>query len=138
MFNEHGEFAVTRQGNILLVYASGAWNVETAKAYIHTIKEAIEHIKDESWALISNVEQWELCTPDCEILMVNLAKECRAKGLKREAIVNKNTKSVKLELFHKHSKQYTGEPSPSQFQRRFLKTDTEAKSWLKNEGFGLI
>jgi hypothetical protein len=138
MFNEHGEFAVTRQGNILLVYAFGAWNAETAKAYIHTIKEAIEPFKDESWALISNVEQWELCTPDCEILMVYLAKECRAKGLKREAVVNKNTKSVKLELFHKHSKQYTCEPSVSQFHRRFLKTDTEAKSWLKNEGFGLI
>jgi hypothetical protein len=136
MFNEHGEFAVTRQGNILLVHVSGAWNAETAKAYKHTINQTIEPLNGNSWALISNVEKWELCTPDCELLMVKLAVKSRENGLKREAVVNINTKSVKLELFHKHSKEDYFEPSTIQFQRRFLETEEEANVWLKSEGYG--
>ena len=137
MFNEHGEFTVARQGNILLVHIIGAWNVETAKAYKQTFNKTIETIKDEAWALISNVEQWELCTPDCEILIVQLGVESRDKGLKREAVVNTNTESVKLDLFHKHIKKDTTEISPHVFQRCFFKTDIEANQWLKNEGYGL-
>ncbi|GAC19186.1 hypothetical protein [Paraglaciecola arctica] len=139
MFNEHGEFVVTRQGNILIAYIYGAWNAETAKAYKHTINQTIEPLKGKSWALISNVQQWGLCTPDCELLMVELAAECRGNSLKREAIVNNNTKSVKLELFNNHSKQNPCEFEPSriQFQRRFLETDEQAKVWLKTEGYSL-
>jgi hypothetical protein len=137
MFNEHGAFTVTRQGNILLAHATGAWNAESAKAYRHAINKTIEPIKGQSWAIISNVEQWELCTPDCELIMVKLAAECRGRGLKREAVVNKNIKSVKMELFHKHSKNITSKTSPDVFQRQFFETDTQASIWLKNESYGL-
>ena len=87
----------------MLAYVTGDWNAETAKAYKHSINKAIETINDKSWAIISNVDQWELCAPDCELLMILLVAEYRDKNLKREAIVN-NTKSVKIELFHKNSK----------------------------------
>jgi len=33
MFNEHGSFNVTLEGDILLAVITGAWNSETAKAY---------------------------------------------------------------------------------------------------------
>ncbi|MFT4809292.1 MAG: hypothetical protein ACI9LX_002639 [Paraglaciecola sp.] len=137
MFNEHGEFTVTRQDNILLVHVIGAWNAETASAYTDTINKTIEPFNGKSWAIISNVDQWELCTPDCELLMVQLVAKCRDKSLKREAIVNCNIKSIKMELFHKHSKNNPSQISPEEFQRRFFETDTEAREWLKNEGYGL-
>lgn len=137
MFNEHGEFTVIRQGNILLAHSSGAWNVETAKAYTININKIIEPIKDKPWALISNVEMWELCTPDCQILMLELSAESRDKGLKREAVVNNNTESVKLDLFHKRTNKGTSETlEPSHvFQRCFFETDKQARQWLTNEGY---
>jgi hypothetical protein len=137
MFNEHGDFTVTRQGNILLVHVIGAWNAETAKAYTETIKKTIEPFNGKSWALITNVEQWELCTPDCELLMVKLVAECKDKNLKREAIVNSNVKSIKMELFHKHSKNNSPQTSPEVFQRSFFETDTAAKEWLKIQRYCL-
>ena len=121
MFNEHGEFAVTRHGNILLVHVTVAWNAETAKAYKFIINKTIAPINGISWAIIINVEQWELCTPDSDFMMLQLVAQCRSNGLKREAIVNKNIESVKLELFHKHDKKHDSESSPDMFQRRFLK-----------------
>ena len=99
MFKEHGDFTLTRQGNVLIAYVSGAWNAETEKAYGAIIHDSIKPFNGGPWVLISNVEEWELCTPDCQKLMMQLAVECRSKGLKREAIVNSNIDSVKLDLF---------------------------------------
>ena len=137
MFNEHGEFKVTLQGDKLLVVVTGAWNVETAKAYSDTVIDTIRPVKDKCWGLISDVREWELCTPDCELLIVKLSAQCREKGLKREAVVNNNIESVKLDLFRRHAKNHTSRTSLDAFQRRFFETDTEAKEWLKNEGYGL-
>ena len=137
MFNEHGEFKVTLQGDKLLVVVTGAWNVETAKAYSDTVIDTIRPVKDKCWGLISDVREWELCSLDCELLIVKLSAQCREKGLKREAVVNNNIESVKLDLFHRHAKNHTPRTSLDAFQRRFFETDTEAKEWLKNEGYGL-
>jgi hypothetical protein len=137
MFNEHGDFNLTLQGDILFVVVTGAWNAETANAYRAAILKTIEPSKGKLWGLISNICEFELCTPECELLIVQLAAECRGKGLKREAVVNKNIESVKLDLFHKHSKNAPSESSRDVFQRRFFATDSEARFWLDNEGYGL-
>jgi hypothetical protein len=63
MFNEHGEFNVTIQGDILFAVVSGAWNLETAKAYRETMLKTIESANGNFLGLISNVNAWELCPP---------------------------------------------------------------------------
>jgi hypothetical protein len=120
MFNEHGEFKVTPQNDILLAVVVGAWNAETANAYRDPILDIITPLKGNLWGLISNVNDLELCTPDCELLMGKLLAECRAQGLKREAVVNDNIKSVKMELFHKHANKNTLGSSSDVFLRCFL------------------
>ncbi|WP_299079799.1 hypothetical protein [uncultured Paraglaciecola sp.] len=137
MFKEHGDFTVTRQGNVLIAYVSGAWNAETEKAYGAIIHDSIKPFNGGPWVLISNVEEWELCTPDCQKLMMQLAVECRSKGLKREAIVNSNIDSVKLDLFDKSARQDVPKPSTDSFQRHFVATDQDAVRWLKGEGYKL-
>ena len=137
MFNKHGEFNVTLHNNILLAVVAGAWNAESANAYRDTILDIITPLKGNLWGLISNVNDWELCTPDCKLLMGKLLAECRAQGLKREAVVNDNIKSVKMELFHKHANKNTLGSSSDVFSRCFFETDTEAKSWLNTQGYGL-
>lgn len=136
MFHEHGGFDLKLEDDILLVDVNGAWNAETAKAYRKAIVKTMEPAKGKSWALISNVEQWELCTPDCELMIVELTKYCRDNGLKREAVVNSNTASIKLELFHKHLKKQASTSLPAVFQREFFKAEKEARAWLKSQGYG--
>ena len=80
MFNQHGGFKVTLVGDIVLVVVTGAWNAETAKAYSEVFLEIISPIKDKPWGLISDVMEWELCTPDCELLIVQLSVECKRLG----------------------------------------------------------
>lgn len=136
MFNEHGGFELKLDGDILLAVVNGAWNVETAKAYGQAILKLIEPCKHKTWALISDVKEWELCTPDCELLMRQLWAECWGKGMKREAVINNNIQSVKLDLFHKHTKQGSLKVSPDVFQRCFFETEKEAREWLNNQGYG--
>jgi hypothetical protein len=137
MFNEHGWFNVTLQGETLLIVVAGAWNAETAKAYTETVLKTIVPIKNKSWGLISDLNEWELCTPECELLLVKLFVECRGKGLIREAIVNNNTASVKLDLFQKNAKIHASETSYDGFKRGFFKTEKEAREWLNIEGYCL-
>jgi hypothetical protein len=75
--------------------------------------------------------------PECELLLVQLFTECRDNGMKREAIVNNNTASVKLDLFHKHAKIDKPEIVFDGFKRGFFKTEKEAREWLNIEGYGL-
>jgi hypothetical protein len=51
--------------------------------------------------------------------------------------VNKNTASVKLDLFHKHAKIDKPEIVFDGFKRGFFKTEKGAREWLNIEGYGL-
>lgn len=137
MFNEHGGFKVVLQDDVLFVTVTGAWNAETANAYKDVIHKTIAPLKGTFWGLISDVSAWELCTPDCELIIVELSAHCREEGLKREAMVNKSTESIKLELFHKHLSNNTPESPPHVFHRHFVKSQAEAKEWLMQQGYGL-
>jgi len=137
MFKEHGDFIVTLDENILLVSVSGAWNAETAKAYAEVVIETINPIKYRAWGVISDVREWELCTPDCKVLIAKLSAKCKGKGMKREAIINSNTESVKLDLFRRHTIKQSSKALPDAFERCFFETEKEAREWLNDEGYGL-
>jgi hypothetical protein len=71
------------------------------------------------WALLAMSMHGNCAPPDCELLMRQLAKECIAKGLKREAIVNNNIESVKMDLFHKYLKKSHQNPRQMRFKEFF-------------------
>jgi hypothetical protein len=136
MFNEHGGFNVTLQGDVLVVVVTGAWNAETAKAYQDVVQSSISSIKGKAWGLICNLSEWELCTPDCESMIIDLVTKCRHDGMRREAFICE-TDSVKLDLFYKRDKSDVSQVIVEQPQRRFFNNDQSAWQWLEAGGYGL-
>ena len=135
MFNEHGGFNVSLKGDILVVVVTGAWNAETAKAYEDVVHRCVSAIKGKTWGLVCNLSEWELCTPDCELMIIDLVTKCRHSGMHREAFICE-TDSVKLDLFYKRDKKNISEVTVERQQRRFFNSNQAAWEWLKNEGYG--
>lgn len=134
MFNQHGVFHLELQGNIVFADISGPWNAETANAYSEALLKAVEPLKGKPWAAISDINRWELCTPDCETLMANLILHCREIGLRRDAIVSR-TNGIKLELLKKKRTEGAVKTPADAFERAFFSTQAHAKAWLMGQGY---
>lgn len=134
MFTEHGYFNVELRGNILFLDIKGAWNIETSLAYQKAISEAIKPIEGQPWAVITLMNDWELCTPDCETVLFEIIKDAIAKGLIREAVVNNNG-IVKLQLFEKYRNVKLSNKTKTPFKRHIFQVQEIAMQWLKTQGF---
>jgi hypothetical protein len=134
MFNEHGSFKVELRGNILFLTIVGAWNIETSKAYQQAISEAIKSLVGTQWAVLTFMDDWELCTPDCEPIFVEIILDGIAKGLVKEAVVN-NKSTLKLELFSKYQKIKTPNDTNIPFKRHVYQDEKSALAWLVEQGF---
>ena len=135
MFTEHGFFNVELRGNILFLYMEGAWNIETSMGFQDAISEAIKPIEGQPWAAITSMDNWELCTPDCEPVFFETIKEGIAKGMIREAVVN-NSGTIKLQLFEKYRNVKLPSDIKIPFKRYIFQEQKAAMNWLKKEGFG--
>jgi hypothetical protein len=136
MFTEHGCFHVELRGNILFLEIEGAWNIETALAFQKVISETIKPVIGKTWATITLMSNWELCTPDSETVIVNITIDAITKGLVREAVVN-NSGSIKLELFEKYRNVTPPGDSKISFKRHIYNDEETALEWLASAGFGV-
>ncbi|MDM7861630.1 hypothetical protein QTP81_13600 [Alteromonas sp. ASW11-36] len=127
-FAGHGEYDIKRSGNVLYVNLRGGWNEEAAIAYAKDIEQSIKPLINRPWAIISNLSDWELFTPECFPIISQLVIQAIQSGLCKEAIVSQPN-SVKLQPF-----KLPKDAFPT-FQRRFFPGLLEAKSWLMEEGF---
>lgn len=123
MFNLHGTFNIELRDDIVFVDMIGAWNIETAIAFSDEIKEIIKPIFGRPWAALTHMEEWELCTPDCESVIVEFSLNAKRSGLTRKAVVNE-MESTKLELFSRFRNDTLVKQANPEFNRRFLKTST--------------
>ena len=128
MFDAHGSFDLVLNGRILEADVKGAWNVETAYAYAASVSHYIEILQGKPWALISIVDDFELFTPACYPVMVELAAKAYRSGLVNEAFVN-YVDSIKMQVFKPKIAAFPD------FHRAFFRTKPEALVWLKKQGF---
>lgn len=128
MFEAHGSFDLEVNGRILQANIKGGWNLESASAYKRAVETIVKPLLGEPWAMISVMDEWELYTPDCRPIILELCNIAYSGGLVREAMVNR-IDSVKMQAF-----QSVVEGFP-QFQRQLFQTKQQALTWLKEEGF---
>ena len=134
MFTEHGSFHVELKGNLLLQEIEGAWNIETSIAYKAAIDDIIKPMIGKPWATMTLMSNWELCTPDSELILVSIIKEAIEHGMVREAVVN-DTGIIKLQLFEKYRNDKIHKNAKIPFKRRVFQNEKEALEWLASEGF---
>ncbi|MGS2721092.1 hypothetical protein [Paraglaciecola aestuariivivens] len=63
-FPEHGEYQIQRQQDIILIRASGAWNLETSKKIMEEMKGLIDELKKKPFALIIDTHNLEGITSE--------------------------------------------------------------------------
>lgn len=92
MFDSHGKFVVTQQGNVLKVDASGPFNHEAVDCYQEDVVAAIKNI-DGPWGQLILMHANCLYTPKAEERMYHFSKLRKDLGLKAIALVfiDKNT-----------------------------------------------
>ncbi len=128
IFQPHGQYSMSVSGRIFHVKCKGAWNAETMKLYASDALERTKHLFGQPWAMISDIDEWELATPDVEPILIWLLDQGVKNGLVREAVVN-NHGRIKLKQFN------VSMPNDPRFERKMFTTEVLAKEWLSNEGF---
>ncbi|WP_108649784.1 hypothetical protein [Dongshaea marina] len=63
-FHEHGYYSIDPIGQLLIIRIGGAWNQQTALKYEEEIRELLPELMGSPWAAVSDMRDWELCTPE--------------------------------------------------------------------------
>lgn len=134
MFEQHGNFNVFVVNNTITLTLEGAWNVETSLAYQREIREKATPLKGSPFGVLTLLDDWELCTPECEKVLVEIVQAAISWGMQKEAVVNNNG-AAKLLLFEKHKHLHIDDIKEKHFHRRIFSQQSDAISWLAREGF---
>lgn len=62
--NEHGDFTITTDGQVITVVAIDDWNIQTTLRFCHEFRLAVEKIRLNDWILVADLSKWGLGTPD--------------------------------------------------------------------------
>lgn len=128
MFEAHGSYDIKLDGQVMYLYIKGTWNLETALAYQKDVHQLAKRLPDSPWVTITDINEWDLFTPDCKPIIERLSHEAYKNGLVRDALVS-SSQSIKTALFSRTVRDFP------QFERQFFANIEQALLWLASEGF---
>ena len=136
-FPKYGNYSLDISGNVLEVFATGAWNLKTTEFFIEEMHVLIDRFDDKPWAALMDGRRWVLSTPECQTRLADAIKVNISKGLTRSAYVLDSgmVKRAQLERTHP-SKQRDFETN--NYEREYFEKYFEALNWLHEEGFSPI
>ncbi len=86
-FPKYGNYSLDVSGNVLEVFATGAWNLKTTEFFIEEMHELIAKFDNKPWAALMDGRRWVLSTPDCQ---TRLAEAPLSNGSLKLATTNEN------------------------------------------------
>ena len=101
-FPKYGNYSLDISGNVLEVFATGAWNLKTTEFFIEEMHVLIDRFDDKPWAALMDGRRWVLSTPECQTRLAGAIKVNISKGLTRSAYVLDSgmVKRAQLERTH--------------------------------------
>lgn len=133
-FPKHGNYSLDVSGNVLEVFATGAWNLRTAEAFTDEMHELTDRFENTNWAALIDGRRWVLTTPECQQCITEAIKVNIAKGLRRSAYVLDTGMVKRAQLEHTH-------PGKTQafnlegYERQYFVHYFEALNWLHKQGY---
>ena len=82
-FPKYGNYALDISGNVLEVFATGAWNLKTAEAFSEEMHDLVDRFEDKPWGAILDGRRWVLSTPDTQQVVIDAIKYSITKSLLR-------------------------------------------------------
>ena len=136
-FPKYGNYSLDVSGNVLEVFATGAWNLKTTEFFIEEMHELIDKFDNKPWAALMDGRRWVLSTPECQTRLADAIKVNISKGLSRSAYVLDSgmIKRAQLERTHPSNQR---DFETSNYEREYFEKYFEALNWLHKEGFSPI
>ncbi|QJR80489.1 hypothetical protein CA267_006725 [Alteromonas pelagimontana] len=133
-FPKYGHYTLEMSGNMLEVFATGAWNLATTEAMVEEMHVMVKEFNHAPWAALMDGRRWIFSTPDCQQVISEAIKRNIDFGLKRSAYVLDSgmVKKAQLERTHPAIK---AEHEQAGYQRRYFSSYFAALSWLQEEGY---
>ena len=79
---EHGTYKMKQHGQLIVITAFNAFNREGILKWAKEYKSIAKTIKDEPWACLCDISQWELFTPDTLEVVDEVNDWCNDNNLK--------------------------------------------------------
>jgi hypothetical protein len=127
----HGDWKIEVNNNVILQWFEGSWNEEAIIAYMHEFREVASQLVDRSWAILSVLEEWELCVPETEKHISDHAYWFIENGCTHDCHVFSKNEIKKMQL---------NKMIPTKcenYERRIFVDINESIEWLQSEGFEL-
>lgn len=123
-FEEHGDYSLSVNGDILTIHASGAWNKEKSLAFSADCKALIQQQFTNDYFLVLLVTQDWLPTHDSIEILQDITSWSLERGLRAEAFCFSNI--LEAEVITKMISPHIGE----NFLRDSFNEETTAQDWL--------
>ncbi|QPG05363.1 hypothetical protein IT774_14840 [Salinimonas marina] len=128
-FPTYGQYALDVSGNMLEVYATGAWTRATTEAAIEEIYALLPKFNQQPWGALLDGRRWVLTTPECQNRMAEAILHCIDHGLSRSAYVLDPGMVKRAQL------ERTYPNTTADYQRNYFQSYFAALNWLHTEGF---
>jgi len=130
MMREHGKFEIRIHGRVVFARLAEAWNLETCRHYAAEILAVGERLNPEPWAVLTNVRDWQLGPPEIRRLTHELTGKLDQLGRTHAALVFSDNKIVQDIVREARTS------GPSVADAAFFDTESAARAWLVECGFG--
>lgn len=129
-----GQFTLTVSGNIMEVFATGTWDVETAEQLEEEMRPLANNFNGQPWAALMDGRRWVMSTPECQNQLSVTIKRNIQDGLKCSAYVLDSVSLKRLQLERTHP-----ETDPAlvgvDYQREYFSDYFSALKWLAQQGY---
>ncbi|CAI3931295.1 MAG: hypothetical protein QUV19_14480 [Alteromonas macleodii] len=136
-FPKYGNYSLDVSGNVLEVFATGAWNLKTTEFFIEEMHELIAKFDNKPWAALMDGRRWVLSTPECQTRLAEAIKVNISRGLTRSAYVLDTGMVRWTQLERTHPSKHRDAESAN-YERDYFQKYFEALNWLHKEGFSPI
>lgn len=136
-FPKYGNYSLDVSGNVLEVFATGAWNLKTTEFFIEEMHELIAKFDNKPWAALMDGRRWVLSTPECQTRLAEAIKVNISRGPTRSAYVLDTGMVRRAQLERTHPSKHRDAESAN-YERDYFQKYFEALNWLHQEGFSPI
>ncbi|MBJ2135068.1 hypothetical protein JEU11_01240 [Paraglaciecola chathamensis] len=127
-FPAHGGLKITREGQLLLIYAQGPGNTEMVLKYQKDLHDYRIKMSASPWASLTIFSGEPLLPPEASKLMVDSIKQAQGLNLVANAIIfdNVQCKTISQQFWTDILQQTT-------LKHGFFDDEQKAKAWLREE-----
>ena len=136
-FPKYGNYSLDVSGNVLEVFATGAWNLKTTEFFVEEMHELIAKFDNKPWAALMDGRRWVLSTPECQTRLAEAIKVNISRELTRSAYVLDTGMVRRAQLERTHPSKHRDAESAN-YERDYFQKYFEALNWLHKEGFSPI